>query len=352
MIGGYNMYNTIGFTSKKEIYYLDKLLDKYNFTVVEVKKSIDEYIIKSKEQSFSLKKAPKGKRNIINGFIISEELEKHNFHNIVRYIKTNDNNIYVCVKNKAFYCTEFIEGITCDIGKLDEAVEYIKLLANFHLTSKKINNESLFLRNKIKNWHKLFLQYLNDLERLNKIINSMKIKNEFDNIFENNFMEFYERAVLAIKLLGSSKYFKIAKNPNIYKTICADNFNMQNVLKKDDKYYIVNVNKYYINLRIYDLGKIITKLMYNNAFNWDFNKAKLLIEAYNSINKLTEEELEIMLCLIIFPYKFWKIGKRRYVKHKCWNEPQYMEKLKKIISTKAVEKKFINSFMLFLNQYS
>lgn len=49
--------------------------------------------------------------------------------------------------------------------------------------------------------------------------------------------------------------------------------------------------------------------MTKKSYQWDFEKTKRIIEAYNSENKLTKEDLEVMLSLVIFPHKFWKLGK-------------------------------------------
>ena len=86
-----------------------------------------------------------------------------------------------------------------------------------------------------------------------------------------------------------------------------------------------------IDIHLNDLGNLIRRLMSKRSYKWDFNKAKILIEAYSSINKLDKNELEVMLALIIFPYKFWKLGKKRYIKHKDWDESKYMYKLTRLI---------------------
>lgn len=104
-------------------------------------------------------------------------------------------------------------------------------------------------------------------------------------------------------------------------------------------------------MQIRDLAKLITKLMTKRAYKWDFNKAKLMIEAYSSVNTLSKSELETLFAFIIFPFNFGKLGKRRYVKRKTWSEEKYIKKLNKIIGDYDKEEVFIHDFLNYLENY-
>lgn len=97
---------------------------------------------------------------------------------------------------------------------------------------------------------------------------------------------------------------------------------------------------------------MIRRLMTKKEYMWDFNKAKSIIEAYSSINKLTVNEIEIMFSLIVFPHKFWKLGHKRYIKHKNWSEYKYMKKLNKIVLNEKYEKKFMKEYMEYVQKYN
>lgn len=91
--------------------------------------------------------------------------------------------------------------------------------------------------------------------------------------------------------------------------------------------------------------------MFKKAYQWDFDKAKLLIEAYSEVNKISKSELEAMLAIIAFPHKFWKLGKKRYLKHKSWSELKYMHKLTKLVKYDSVEQKFLENYIEYVNSY-
>ncbi len=146
--------------------------------------------------------------------------------------------------------------------------------------------------------------------------------------------------MVALSFLNKSDYYKLSKNAQKNKSLCHHSFYYQNIIKKGTEYYIIDLDSIIIDIQVNDLGKYIRRLMTKKSYQWDFEKARRIIEAYNSQNKLSKEELEVMLSLIIFPHKFWKLGKKRYIKHKHCLKPDIMKKLNKVIKYDAMQKNF------------
>lgn len=328
------------------------ILTEYDLIPLTVEKVRSVYKITTKDSTICLKKIRHGTIKIINGYYLTEQLHKVNFNKTAKYYKTKNNELFVTFGKYIYYITEWLEGKECDIKKTDEAVNCAKLLAEFHLASMNIDKSQLYINNNIRNWHKIFLKCLNDLEAYKNSINVKISRSIFDIKYEGYIPYFYERGFLAVKLLTKSSYNIVCSEASNIKTICHNSFYYQNIIKNDSGYYIIDLNSIVINLQIYDLGKMISRLMYTNEYSWDFNKAKLLIDAYNTVNKLSLDELEIMLSLIIFPQKFWKLGRKKYIKHKCWRESKYLHKLKKIVKYTQKQDKFINDYVMYLDQYN
>lgn len=343
-------FNTASHLTDYEISMIKNVMKKYNIKVNYIEKIRSVYKIKTENKFLCLKKMKHGKMKPVNGNILVQELKKNKFNNIPMYIKTNNNKFFVKYKGFIFYLIEWIDGQECSMKNLDEAVNCAKLLAEFHLASSKVDKGKLYIKDESRNWNKLFIKYLNDIKKYKKIIDKKYILSEFDILYKENINYFYNRGIFALKLLNESAYNKLIEN--VDKTICHDSYYYQNIIKKDNDYYIVDLDSIIVNLKIYDLGKMINRLMYSSYYRWDFSKAKILIEAYNSVNKLSYEELEIMLAYIIFPRKFWKVGKKRYVKNKNWREDKYIHKLKKIIKLSSKEKKFIEEYKIYLYDFA
>jgi len=59
-----------------------------------------------------------------------------------------------------------------------------------------------------------------------------------------------------------------------------------------------------------------------------------------------------MLALIIFPHRFWKLGKKRYLKYKNWTEERYIGKLNKLIQYDKLQQKFLENYIEYVNNIS
>lgn len=342
-------YTDVTFDKEKKIIY--SVLSQYDFQVIKCTKVRSVYKVETTECSLCLKRMRHGKSKPNNCTIIAKELIDTDFCNIAKYYKTKDGKSYVRRKKLLFYVTDWIEGEEGDLNNFKEVILIVKSLAQFHLAINNMDIGKLKLKSNLKNWHKVFTESLRGLEKYERIINNKRIKSEFDLSYYDYIQSMYHRGMVALNLLNTADYYKLYKHANKNKTLCQDNFYNENIVKKDGRYYIMDLGNIVIDLQLIDLFNLISKLIYRKIIEWDFNKVKLLIEAYTSINKLNKNELEVMLALLVFPYKFWKLGKKRYVKHKAWDESKYMHKLIKLTKYDDLQNKFLEDFLCYMNEF-
>ncbi|AAK79805.1 CotS family spore coat protein [Clostridium acetobutylicum] len=334
----------------KELKMIRKILNRYEMKLVDIKKIRSIYKIKTENSTVCLKKVSHEFKKVENGNYLVRELKKNNFNNIADYISTKDGKLIVFYKNLAFYLTEWVDGEECNLNDINEAINASKLLAKFHLATQNINFHKIKLKNNnSKNWVEIFAKCLRDMESFKSIIQNKRIKNKFDFMYEDLIESYYNRGLFSIKILNESSYFKIIKGSNNKKTVCHNSFYYQNIIKGKKDYYIIHLNSIIIDLPITDLCKMIRTLMTKKEYMWNFEKAKQIIQAYNSVNKLSKDEMEVMLALIAFPHKFWKLGKKRYVRHKNWSENKYINKLNKIVLNNKCEQSFIEEYISYLD---
>lgn len=336
----------------KELKMIKKVVSNYNFTVSDVKKVRSAYKIETDKGMFCLKRMKHGSKKAYNGNYLTTELKKNNFYNTAGYIKTINNKLFIHYKEYVFYITEWINGDECNMNDIKETINCIKLLANFHSACKNIDKSKLYINDNTKNLVVFFTHCVNDMKSYKNVISTKRLKNEFDEEYENLIDKYCNLGLLSLKLLSESSYLNFLKNHENKKTICHNSFYYQNIIKKDDKYYIIDLDSIIVDFEISDLGKIIRRLMFKKEYDWNFDKAKLIIEAYTSINKLTKAELQIMLAIIIFPHKFWKLGKKRYTKCKNWTEKKYIKRLNRILDVGQFEDKFIEKYIDYLKKYN
>lgn len=335
--------------SYKEKKLLDYVLSKYELAVNNIYKQKDIYKIECDHRSVCLKKLKQGKNTILNRNYILENLHNAGLENISKIQKTTEGSVFVKTHKYNFYVTDFIEGEECDFASLSEAIEYGKLLARIHSLLNNIDVRRLKIKSKLEDLPREFYDKLLNLEKFKQIIQKKIIKNEFDLMYLNYIDNFYNLGTLALNVLYSSNFYKIAKESSIKRTLSVGD--IYNYIRKCNgtDYFVLEINNLSIDLQIMDLGKFLTKLMYKEDYQWNFDKAKHIIEGYSAINPLNREDLELILATITFPHKFWKLGKRRYLKHKGWSEPKYISKIDKIINNYSLQQKFFTDFLNFIN---
>ncbi|MBK5240520.1 MAG: CotS family spore coat protein [Clostridium sp.] len=324
---------------------------KYNFQLISAEKVKNAYKIVTDKGDFCLKRNKHGRDKAKNGCVLTEELRLNNFFNTVKYFRTKDGAFYVSYKKNIFYLTQWLGGAECDLGNIDEVINCTKTLAKFHKASTEIDHDEVHIRNNAMNLPRTFTRDINDIEKFKRIIVGKRVKNEFDILFLENTENFYDRGMCALNMLMKSEYYKVAKAAKDKQIICYNNIYYKNIIKVDGEYFITDMDSIIIDLEISDLGKLIRKLMFKKAYGWDFNVAKVLIEAYNSINRISKEDLEIMLALIIFPQKFLELGEKRFTKRKKWSETKYLHKLNKIIRFAETEDLFLRDYLIYLEEY-
>lgn len=341
--------NTIINSEEKRI--IKKVLTNYNFKYIDFEKVRSAYKINTPDGSICLKKMKHGRRKVRNGQLLVKSLEEQNFCSCPQYLKSKRGKLFVSYKKYIFYATEWIDGRECNLSDIEEAKNCIQLLARFHIATSQINLDKFKLKNNLKNWPKIFNENLQNFEKYKYIIQNKKFKSKFDIKYYENINTFYKRGLISLKVLNKSNYYKMSKY-NKNRLICHDSFYYQNIIRKGNDFYLIDLDSIIIDLKINDIGKFIRRLMCKKNYTWDFEKAKILIEAYNKINPISKNELLIMLSLIIFPHRFWKLGKKRYIKHKNWSEHKYEHKLEKTLLYDSFQDKFIEDYLKYVNDIS
>ncbi|MBC8059933.1 MAG: CotS family spore coat protein [Clostridiaceae bacterium] len=329
-----------------------RVLERYQISeIIDIKKIKTAYKVETNKEILCLKKMKTGVKRTKNlsGFV--EELTRLGFYNTPKYVKTLDGKIFVKYKDITFYAIEWIDSCECNLDNIVDAQKCMQTLAKFHLASSKIDSKKMKLKNNIKNWPQIFNYNIIELEKFKKIIKSKRLKNEFDLAYLKFIDNYISRGSLSLKILNNSNYYLLYKLALDNKTLCQDNFHFESSLIKGEQSYILDLSSIVIDLQINEVSKIIRKLMNKNEYQWDFSKAKILIEAYNSENKLTKADVGAMLALIIFPHKFCKLGEKRYIKYKNWNEIKYMHNLNRFIKYNELQQEFIEDYLNFISDY-
>lgn len=334
--------NSIG---KGEHKKLLELLEHYNIVPDNILKENERYILSSKEGTYCLKKIRTNKRKALKGLQLSHYLIQSGFNNTMDYIKTRNDNDLIKYNGTYYYLSYWMDNRKCSYSNFNDIKNVASILAKFHLKSQGYYNKYIEMDFKSYNWSSRLLKFKKTFNTIDEIITKKKIKTMFDIQYSNSIEVFEEQLELSVKLLNESNYNRILQSSQLKYTICIDDFSFKNIiLGNDGNYYFICLDNVKYNMNLFDLCKLIKKALFKDEYAWDFKYAMEIIDNYNSINPLTRDEMRILLSLIIFPKRFYKLGKRRYIQKKNCGEDNYLTSLYKITKYMDKQSKFVEEY--------
>ncbi len=338
---------------EKEQELIKKVLENYELEFKTIEKIRSAYKISTDEKTYFLKMLGRGYKRAHKSYFLSTALREKGFDNLAHYEFTNDNKYLIKNKKSSFYITEWIDSNEVDFKNIDDILDCSRLLAEFHNKAKNLEiPENIKIRNKHNKWREIFNTHYETVQKFaGKIKGKSKSKfTGFDLLYKNNLHIFMDEANFAMRLLDteeSKRAFEAAERENF---ICHDSFYYQNILRdKTGKLYLVDLESSQLDCPMSDLGKLIRRIICKHKFKWDFDICRRIIDAYDSVRPISEDELYPLLAMLTFPHKFWKFGKKRYINKKDWTEEDYQNKLKKIIDLQKCKVEFVQNFMMFYN---
>lgn len=316
--------------------------NKYGIEIKEIEKKRSVYkIISDKSNIYCLKEVNHNFSRFkwLPSFLLY--LKEKEFLNCPLLIKDSQNQFYFKVnKHRYYYLTDWINGNECEIDKIENALASVELLSQFHKKATGFHSKQLIYEEA-----KIIKEYVkkkDDIIRYKNLIINKKIMSYFDTLYIETFNNQMTLAEKSLIYLLNSNYRNLSKNAIKKKVVCHNSFYYQNIIKSDNTLYLIDFDKIIYETVEYDLGKFIQRLMFRKSYNWEFDKAKLLIDKY--CNCFDNIDYKLLLAIIIFPHKFWKLGNKKYDKQKNLDENYYIRRLKKIINNNLSILQFIDEF--------
>ncbi|MFF2532834.1 phosphotransferase [Brevibacillus sp. NPDC058079] len=101
-------------------------------------------------------------------------------------------------------------------------------------------------------------------------------------------------------LLNSSEYNNCRRNPRKHGVLCHGDGGPSNFILNDEGTYLIDFETLHVDLRAYDLYRII----YNSCkdYQWDFSIAKAILDGYRQVTTLNKSEYKLICAWLRFPF--------------------------------------------------
>ncbi|UZP03835.1 CotS family spore coat protein [Clostridium botulinum] len=317
---------------------------QFDIKIETIKANKGVYYLKTNKGERCLKRINYGPQKLLFVYGAKEHLVKNGFGNLDRYYLNVNDEPYALVNEDLYTLSEWLEGRECDFRNIDEVKIAAKTLAGMHEASKGYDPpENSKLKSDLGRWPHLMEKRTKSLDKMKDIIRKKNIKNDFDMIYLKS-MEFYrDLGKQALQTLKESNYYELCMVAEQEKTFCHHDFTYHNIIiDNNEKPHIIDFDYCKREVRTFDISNFMIKVL--KRVDWNINFAKAIIEAYNSVCKLRDDEYKVLYAYLQFPQRYWRLANRYYYNEVNWGQNTFTNKLSSIIDEK-------DKFLSFLNEF-
>lgn len=323
---------------------------QFNIEIESIKPNKGVYLVKTNKGMKCLKKIEYGTQKLMFVYGAKEHLIKNGFTRVDRYCLNADGNPYAMVNEDIYTLSEWVEGRECDFSNKDDLINAAKNLAELHIASKGYEPpENSKLKSDLGRWPNLMEKRIKSLDKMRDMARKKSTKSPFDlNCIKVT--EFYkDLGRRAMKVIEDSKYLDVCRMTEEDKSFCHHDYTYHNiVVDKDNRVNVIDFDYCKKEVKVYDISAFMIKAL--KKLDWNIEYAKLIIDAYNEIAPLKEEEYRILFAFLLFPQRFWRLSNRYYYNEVNWAQNTFNNKIQELIDEREKYIMFIEEFKKIYNQ--
>lgn len=292
-----------------------------------------------------LKKINYGVQKLFFIYGAKEHLIKNGFKNIDRYYLNTEGNPYALVNEDIYTLSQWIEGRECDFYKDEDIMLASKKLAELHLASEGYEPpENSKLKSDLCRWPYLMEKRVNSFNKMKNMVRKKKNKKSQFDIEYIKYMDFYkDLGKQSMEILKDSQYESMCAEAEEKMSFCHHDYTYHNILiGENNEVNVVDFDYCKRELRVYDIANFMTKVLKRR--DWNMEISDLIINSYNSVSPLREEEYRVLYAFLLFPQRFWRLCNRYYYNETTWIQNTFSKKMESLVNEQEVYMEFLKEF--------
>ena len=271
---------------------------------------------------------------------------KDGYSDILTFVKAGDGNYYVRWKDGIYCVMELIEGRECCCSNPLDVVIASKALAQYHKSSlgilKYLEGSNLeILKSNLGKFPNKFNEAKENLLDIKQRVGKYGYKNTFDNLLLESIDEQIENINESIKRIEKSNYENLCRDES--KTVlCHNDLAHHNIILSEDRAYFIDFEYSLVDIRVHDICNFLMKSIKN--YGYDFDKSIEIINAYDSVWKIEQDELEVLYAIMIFPNDYYNLVYNYYNKKKNWSYESFLSKFQNKLADEPDRKDFLKIY--------
>ncbi len=234
---------------------------------------------------------------------------------------------------------EWYPGRECDTSSESEILAAVTNLARLHRLMH-VEGEEAFEKSFTAQPPLSELHAKNvELKKIYSFIRKRKTKGEFERMFLNCFSVYSEQALEAEHLLHDRFQETSAGRGGLQGSVCHGDYDHHHVLLSGSELATTNFECCRFDYQVGDLYRFMRKIL--EKHDWNVRLGLRILEGYERIRPLNEEERQLLYVRMLYPEKFRKLANHYYGGNKAWISRRYLDKLQLIERQREKQEKFV-----------
>jgi CotS family spore coat protein len=317
---------------------------QFGIKIENIKPNKGVYYLKTDKGVRCLKKINYGIQKLLFVYGAKEHLINNGYTNVDKYYLNIDGLPYALVNEDIYTLSSWIDGKECDFQNKEELLVAAKNLALLHLASRGYEPpENSKLKTDLGRWPHLMEKRIKSFDRMRDMGRKKSMKTAFDLSYIKEVQFYKDLGKRATAILGDSKYMELCSIAEEEKGFCHHDYTYHNIIiDTNNRVNIIDFDYCKREVRIYDLANFLIKVL--KRVQWNLEYCKLVIEGYNSVSPIKDEEYRVLFAFLVFPQRFWRLSNRYYYNEVNWGQNTFNKKMDELMAEQKVYLEFVEEF--------
>ncbi len=295
-----------------------EVLGLYDIEVKKVAKGRGAYLIWSDKGFFRLSEYEGNGGRLSYEERLLAYIEEVSSMKVDRLMRTREEGLF----GEDVYGTKYIlkrwyEGNECDVKRHNDLLKGVHTLAELHKVLYEVKDREVSGMAPVReSVISEYGRYNDELKRVRNFMRKRTRKTQFEYDVLSRFDEYYGYADEARKKLEQSTIGRLEQEATDRCSVCHGAYNYHNIILLGQEAAVVNFDHSAVGLQITDLYLYIRKVM--EKHDWNIQLGHQLLERYDHVRAISDEELKILKLMLSYPEKYRKLLNQYNNSNKSW----------------------------------
>ena len=323
-----------------------EVLEQYDLEVISTRKIRGAFFCDTNEGTMLLKETKISDRRALLLYLLLCHLESEGCIRVDTPVFTKEHELISVSRDGTKYMLKkWYGGRECDVRREPDVLAAGRNLARLHQSmcwqeSCGLKEGEVLKPPLGRHLKEEFLCHNRELKKVRSYIRNKVSKGKFEYLFLEHFEQMYELAQRVTDRLEQAEYENLYRDSVESGQLVHGDYNYHNVLFVPDGIATVNFEHFRMDIQVQDLYYFLRKVMEKNS--WNAELGHKMIESYNKVRSISQNEIELLKIMILYPEKFRKVVNNYYNGNKSSISVKNAEKLELVHKQMILRHKFVH----------